>query len=356
MNSKLLACLGLLLVGAAACSTSPSSGVGTGGTPGSGGAATQGTGGMTAPGSGGKAAGGAVGAGGSTAGGAGGSSPGLGGSNAGMGGSPAKDAGTVIDAGAPLTISGTQFGAFDNAFMITPCGTPTTEGFDCPNLPMGGGACPTTQWSGNTATEATGNTYTEQFTVTGGDPTKIYDVMVRVRGQVEGRLYINGTRALTTPVDPSAAVSNLLYTGGQPGSTRVDYNVFQLVIAAPTGQAIAGAPTYYAFNAVDATVEGQHHNYQIDETFTMKVKPGFTLTLTSHDSNCIAIQNCGPQGAAYGFATAALCQAHAAQGPQPVVPGVALPTTFRGQTLANGGMQPFQTQFVNFRVLSVVAE
>ena len=355
MNSKLLACLGLLLVGPAACSTSPSSGDGTGGTPGSGGAVTQGTGGTTPTGSGGTGVGGVVGSGGSAAGGTGGGATGLGGSTLpGMGGSPAKDAGT--DAGSPLTISGTQFGVFDNAFMITPCGTPTTEGFDCPNLPIGGGACPTAQWSGNTATEATGNTYTEQFTVTGGDPTKIYDVMVRVRGQVEGRLYINGTRALTTPVDPSGAVSNLLYTGGQPGSTRVDYNVFQLVITAPTGQAIAGAPTYYAFNAVDSTVEGQHHNYQIDETFTMKVKAGFTLTLTSHDSNCIAIQNCGPQGAAYGFATAALCQAHAAQGPQPAVPGVTLPTTFRGQTLANGGMQPFQTQFVNFRVLSVVAE
>jgi hypothetical protein len=273
-----------------------------------------------------------------------------------MGGSPAKDAGTVTDAGSPLMITGTQFGAFDNAFMITPCGTPTTEGFDCPNLPLGGGACPTAQWSGNTATEATGNTYSEQFTVSGGDPTKIYDVMVRVRGQVEGRVYINGTRALTTPVDPSATVVNLLYTGGQPGSTRVDYNVFQLVVTPAPGQAIAGAPTYYAFNAVDTTVEGQHHNYQIDETFTMKLKSGFTLTLTSHDSNCIAIQNCGPQGAAYGFATAALCQAHAAQGPQPAVPGVTLPANFRGQALLNGGMQPFQTEFVNFRVLSVVAE
>jgi hypothetical protein len=240
--------------------------------------------------------------------------------------------------------------------MITPCGTPTTEGFDCPNLPLGANACPTAQWSGNTATEATGNTYSEAFTVSGGDPAKIYDVAVHVRGQVEGRVYINGTRALTSPVDPSATVANLLYTGGQPGSTRVDYNVFQLVITPPSGQAIAGAPTYYAFNAVDTTVEGQHHNYQIDETFTMKVKTGFTLTLTSHDSNCIAIQNCGPQGAAYGFTTAALCQAHAAAGPQPIVPAVTLPATFRGQALLNGGAQPFQTQFVNFRITSIAAE
>jgi hypothetical protein len=285
-----------------------------------------------------------------------GGSSGAGGASPATGGALGTDAGTSVDAGGPLTISGTSFGAFDNAFMVTPCGTPTTEGFDCPNLPLGANACPTAQWAGNTATEATGNSYSEVFTVSGGDPTKIYDVTVRVRGQVEGRVYINGTRAMTTVVDPSATVSNLLYSGGKPGSTRVDYNVFQLVITSPAGQAVAGAPTYYAFNAVDTTVEGQHHNYQIDETFTMKVKSGFTLTLTSHDSNCIAIQNCGPQGAAYGFATAALCQAHAAAGPQPSVPGVTLPATFRGQTLANGGAQPFQTQFVNFRVNSIVAE
>jgi len=255
-----------------------------------------------------------------------------------------------------LVITGTDFGDFDNSFMITPCGTPTTEGYDCPNSPLGGGACPTAQWSGNTATEGTGNSYSEVFTVSGGDPMKIYDVTVRARGQAEGRVYINGTRALTTPVDPSATVVNLLYTGGKPGSTRVDYNVFQLVITPPAGQAIDGAPTYYAFNAVDTTVEGTHHNYQIDETFTMKVKSGFTLTLTSHDSNCIAIQNCGPQGASYGFTTAAQCQAHAAAGPQPVVPGVTLPATFRGQALLNGGAQPFQPQFVNFQITSIVAE
>lgn len=254
------------------------------------------------------------------------------------------------------TITSDVFGAFDNAFMITPCGTPVTQGFDCPNRPMGGGACPTTQWTGNTSPEPTGNSYTETFTVTATDPAKIFAITVRVRGQAEGRTYVNGTRNVTTPTDPSATVSDLLYTGGQPGSTRVDYNVFELKIAPPDGAAIDGEPLYYAFNAVDAQHEGQHMNYQVDETFTMRVKSGFALNLTSHDSNCIAIQNCGPQGTPYGYSTAADCQAHAATGPQPAVPGVTLPATFRGETLANGGAQPFQTQFLNFKVMSIVAE
>jgi hypothetical protein len=278
-----------------------------------------------------------------------------GGSASGVGGGAGGNTGVGGAADVP-TITSDMFGAFDNAFMITPCGTPVTQGYDCPNRPIGAVNCPTTQWAGNTTAEATGNSYTETFTVTATDPAKIYAITVRVRGQAEGRTYVNGVRNATTATDPSAVVSDLLYTGGQPGSTRVDYNVFELRITPPDGTAIDGEPLYYAFNAVDAQHEGQHMNYQVDETFTMRVKSGFTLNLSSHDSNCIAIQNCGPQGTPYGYSTADQCQQHAAAGPQPTVPGVTLPTDFRGQTLANGGAQPFQTQFLNFKVMSIVAE
>jgi hypothetical protein len=274
----------------------------------------------------------------------------------GVGGASGADSGVGGAADLP-TITSDMYGAFDNAFMITPCGTPVTQGYDCPNRPPGGGACPTAMWPGNTGiNEPTGNTYTETFTVTATDPNKVYAITVRVRGQAEGRTYLGGARHATTPTDPSAASGDLLYIGGQPGATRVDYNVFELRIVPPDGAAIADEPLYYAFNAVDAQHEGQHMNYQLDETFTMRVKSGFTLNLTSHDSNCIAIQNCGPQGTPYSYTTAADCQAHAATGPQPAVPGVTLPTEFRGMALANGGAQPFQTQFLNFKVTEIVAQ
>jgi hypothetical protein len=326
------------------------SSVGTGGALGSGGSvgsggASDGTGG-TIDGSGGSvgsggstASGGSVGSGGSTASGGqvGSGGVGTGGANA-SGGAPAT-----------LAIRGT-FGSFDNAFMITPCQAPGS-GFDCPNLPQGSTNCPTAPWSYGAVTtaEATGSTYTEVFTVTGGDPTKTYDITVHVLGQAEGRTYTGGTRALTANVDPTAASNNLLYTGGRPGTTRVDYNVFQLLVEpGPGGAAIPGAATYFAFNAVDAAHEGNHYNYALDETFTMKVKTGFVLTLTSHDSNCVAIKNCGP-GGPYGFASAAACEAIARSTPA----SVTLPATFRGTTISNPAK--FQTQFVNFKITSMVA-
>jgi hypothetical protein len=307
-------------------------------------AGTTGNGGSTAGTTGTAGRGGTTGTGGSTAGTTG--TAGRGGTT-GTGGT----AGTTGSGGsAALTITSTQFGEFNNAFMITPCMSAGT-GYDCPNLPMGMTSCPTAAWSYGsvTTTEATGNTYAETFMVSGGDPSKIYDVTVRVLGQAEGRTYTGGTRALSGNVDPNAATNNLLYTGGQPGTARVDYNVFQMTITPGTAGAIAGAPTYYAFNAVDSSHEGAHYNYGIDEMFTFKVKSGYTVTLTSHDSNCIAIKNCGP-GGPYNFSNAAACEAVARSTPSTVT----LPATFRNQTISSP--MKFQTQFLNFKVMSIVAE
>src|SRR5262249_34880437 len=107
--------------------------------------------------------------------------------------------------------------------------------------------------------------------------------------------------------------------------------------------------TYFAFNAVDTSHEGAHYNYGVDETFVIKVKTGFVITLTSHDSNCIAIKNCGP-GGPYNFANAAACEAGARSTPT----AVTLPARFRGKTITSP--TKFQTQFLNFKVMSIVAE
>jgi hypothetical protein len=185
----------------------------------------------------------------------------------------------------------------------------------------------------------------------GGDPTKIYDVSVTVLGQAEPKIYQGGSQvAGFTAANPNG-VNNLLYTGGSVAANNPDYNIFDMTIAPPAGgTAIAGAATFYAFNAVDAGHAGAHYNFQVNETFTFKVKTGFTITLLSFDTNCRAIMNCG-NGGPYGFTSAAACTVGAR-----TVAGVTLPATFRGMTLPNGGAQPFQTQFLNLKITGVVAE
>jgi len=320
---------------------------GTAATTGGTGASSGGTsaGGTSSGGTsaGGTSSGGSAGVGGSvTAGGSGGGESG-GTAGSSSGGSSGQGGG-----GSTITISSTDSGAFDNSFLITPC-KDNGNGYDCLN-DTAQNNCPTTPWKYDDVqtTEATGNTYEEAFTVAGGDPAKIYDVTVHVLGQVEGRTYVNGMRSASGTTDPAAATSDLLYTGGAPGTSRTDYNVFQLTITG--GTPVAGAPTYYAFNAVDTSHEGQHHNYAVDSTFTMKVHSGQTIKLTAHDSNCRAIMNCGSSATPYAYTTAADCTAHARATPA----SVTLPATFRGATIKSP--DKFQTQFLNFKVTKIMAE
>jgi hypothetical protein len=335
----------------------------TGGTGGGGG------GGMTAGGSGGmpsggmKATGGAAGsgvsgsagrgtagAGGSdSVGGAAGQGGGMGGSDAGGKAAGGDGGGAMAGSGGgdtPLTITSEMDGDFDNAFLITAC-TDTGSGYDCPNRP-GGGACSTTpwKWGDTTTSEATGTSYTQVFTVSGGNPDAIYDVTVHVLGQAEGRPFVNGMRQMTANVDPNGT-NDLLYIGGEPGTDHNDYNVFMLTITGGTD--IPGAPRLYGFNAVDSGHAGNHYNLAVDSTFTFKVRSGMTLTLFDHDSNCIAIKNCG-NGGPYNYSSASQCEANARSTPA----SVTLPSTFRGASISSPAK--FQTQFLNFKVMSIVAE
>lgn len=232
--------------------------------------------------------------------------------------------------------SPTQTAAQNQAFMITPC-TDAGTGFDCANNGPTG-ACP-----------AGGYRFQEAFRVMGGDPNATYDVAVNVLGQVEPKIYQGGAAAPGFTAANPNGVNNLLYTGGMVAPVNTDYNIFSLTIAAGTGALAAGAPTFYAFNHVDAGHAGSHYNFQIMESFTFSVRSGNTLTLEGFDSNCRAIMNCG-NGGPYPSQTVQQCT-----GAARTVAGVTLPTTFRGMNLANGGAQPFQTQFVNLKITGVTA-
>jgi hypothetical protein len=342
-------------VGGSSGSATGTGGAGTGGSSGSatgtGGAGTGGDGG-TASGQGGAAGeGGAVPDGGGAAG-SGGTGTAPDSSATGAGGR--GDASVVVESGAPEagtgappSVTSTAFGAFNNAFLIVHCDD-QGSGVDCRNFPTGTAACP-----------AGGNRFTETFTVSGGNPGTVYNVAVRVIGEVEPRGYINGARAAdavnNTPADPSANNNNLLFIGNAPpaaagtiSGNHTDYNEMSMSLTPPAGsQPIAGAPTYYAFNSVDAAHEGNHFNFEVDESFTMQVRSGYTVTLTSLDTNCTAIMNCGP-GGPYAFGNSAQCTPTAR-----TIPGITLPPTFAGETLPNGGAQPFQSQFLNFHIVSI---
>jgi hypothetical protein len=251
---------------------------------------------------------------------------------------------SIVSTGTGIDNYGTWYSptaapAANQAFMITPCSDAGT-GFDCANNGPTG-ACP-----------AGGYRFREPFGVMGGNPATTYAVTVNVLGQVEPKIYQNGAAAPGFTAANPNGVNNLIYTGGNVANVNTDYNIFSMTIAAGTGTLATGtgAATFYAFNHVDAGHAGAHYNFQINETFTFLIKTGNTIVLEGFDSNCRAIMNCG-NGGPYGFGNAGLCTAVAR-----TVPGVTLPATFRGQNLANGGAQPFQTQFVNLKIMNVVAQ
>jgi hypothetical protein len=289
-------------------------GMGTGGM----GTGGMGTGGM---GTGGMATGGRGGGGGSGTG--------------GMGGGAGGGAGGMA---MPITISGST-GNFDNAFMLTPC-TETGSNYDCGTAT---GAC-------NATTQA----YTQTYMVMGGTPNQIYDVTLRVQGLVEPKVYSGCTRTAGSTAPTLAGTPDMFCTGGTIVSST--YNVFELRIA--NTPAIPMNVTPMGGSAVSADIvrfnshpSGTPANvFQVDKTFTIKVRPGTMLTLYQFDSNCRAIMNCGPQQSGYSTSNAA-CRAAGR-----TISGVTLPATYRGAThpgTSNGPNQPYQSQFVNVRVLSM---
>jgi hypothetical protein len=308
MNRLVFAASILVLV--AACGSSDEtpgpagSAGGAGGTVNAGG--SSGTGGIAA-GGGGVSAGGSSGAGGTAAGaggqtvGAGGQaagaagSPGSGGQAAGAGGAQAGGAaGQVTDAAvdapqdsaAPVdgpAGDGGIAGGLNGLRILMPCtAAPKTEN---------GEVCATTPQIDK-----------QSYSIAvGGDPTKTYDVQVRVRGVVETMTYTGG--AVQTAISPH------YYVGG----TKVDgtFNIYSIKVPDP-------AQVYY-FNAAPAT---SHTLFTVDYVVTISMKGGTTITAGVDGQNGLEITNKGN-------------------------------LTLAGIT---GITQPYDGQFLQFDVVSVTAK
>jgi hypothetical protein len=238
--------------------TGGTGGTGTGGT-GPGGDGGPGTGDTAGTGTGGTGTGG-TGTGGTGSGGTGnGGTGGTGGSGGTGGGTP----GALCTGGDCTAIVGN----FDGFLYDHPCSDRGT-GFDCL-----GSMC-----SGGTSTR------TQTFTIK-GEPDRVYELTIRVRGIVESKNYSGGKRRAMS-LDGSNTGGDQWHEGGTaPNST---YNTYELHVMPK----VAGAPNDYFLNSRDGSREG-HESWALNYTATFKVQGGGTINWRSFDANCRQIMNCG---------------------------------------------------------------
>jgi hypothetical protein len=311
------------------------SGTGAGGAPstGAGGATPGGSGGMPGGGAGGSSIGGAAGAGSAGASGSGGAM--------GAGGSGAGGAVTVTGiAGIP-----NQFGeTLASSFFLVPCYQQAAQ--DCITIPTGT-QCP----NQNAASfEARGFTQNETFTL-GGTPGTMYNLTFTVNGVAEAKYYTGGMRDAGNGVVANAqgpAGTDTFYRGGSPVAQEF-YNVYKLVVRNPGGAEL----NHYYLNSFPQTTTPyeDHETFLLHYTKTIPVPGGGTVDLFMGDSNCHAVDNCGP-GVYAGVCTASRSV--------PSEPTLKVPTTYMGKpvssiNLLNGANQPYHAQIIHITVNSVAA-
>jgi hypothetical protein len=118
----------------------------------------------------------------------------------------------------------------------------------------------------------------------GGDPTKVYDITVRVYGVVETRVYQGGARRggnnyVRTDED-------LWHVGGVVPANPGTYNSYELHVQPP----VAGAANDYFINS--RTGNDDQSIVRINFEATFPVQGGGTILWRSTDANCRQITNC----------------------------------------------------------------
>ena len=320
------------------------SGTGTGGTSSGAGGTTSGTGGTTATGGttgagGTTASGGTTGAGGTTAtGGGGGSSSSTGGAGGGSTGTGAGGGGASVKdiAGVPNQYNESLM----SSFIIMPCYAQAQQ--DCLTLPSGV-ACP----NQNAAYEMQGLTQTESFTLGGTSGTK-YNMTFNVAGVAEAKYYSGGTRDAGNGVVADAqgtAGTDTFYRGGMPVAVE-HYNIYKMIVRNPDKSELA----HYYLNSFPQTTTAyeNHQTFLIKYTKTIPVVGGGSVDLYVSDSNCHAVDNCGP-GVYAGTCTASR------NVPEP---GLVIPTTYMGKNVADINVlthasQPFHSQLIHITVTAI---
>lgn len=326
-----------------------SAGSSTGGQPGSSGS-SQGTSGsgMTMAGS---SASGSGPMGGSSAGGMSGGSSSGGTSAGGMsGGSTAAGAaGTAAGGGGNLVMDVTGMAnasgdSFASSFFIVPCYGQQQQ--DC--LTTMGGTCPSTN---GVPFETQGFTQTQTFKL-GGTSGSMYQMTFTLNGITEGKYYEKGTRDAGNGAVANAdgdAGTDTFYRGGNPVAQE-HYNIYKMTIKKPDGSELE----HYYLNSFPGGNVGRyenHNTFALHYQKTIPVVGGGSIELFLGDSNCHAVDNCGP-GEYNGTCTKSRNI--------PSEPNLMLPTKYMGKDVASlntisGAKQPYHAQLIHITVNSVTA-
>jgi hypothetical protein len=295
---------------------------------GSGGAATGGNGGAPAGGVASGGGGASTGGGGASTGGGGGASSG------GGGGASSGGGGNLVD-----VVTGTKNAngfAFKDAFYLVPCLQEAAQ--DCLTLI---GNCPTAP-----NFEDSGFTFKEDFAI-GGEVGKTYLVTIQVNGITEAKYYTGGVRrdGANFATAQSATGADGWYVGGQ--STGGGYNVYKLTVLSPGGT--TEVQHYYLNSFPQASGFETHISMALGYSATIEVPGGGVIRTLNEDSNCRAINNCGP-GQFSGTC--------AAPRTVPNEPNLVIPTMYGGKSVAsmnvvNGAAQPYHSQVVHVTVTNV---
>jgi hypothetical protein len=233
--------------------------------------------------------------------------------------------------------------SFMSSFFIVPCYAQMQQ--DCYTTP--GGVCPSTN---GVPFEQQGFTQTQVFKL-GGTSGAMYNMTFTVNGITEGKYYEKGTRDAGDGAVANAesdAGTDTFYRGGNPVAQE-HYNIYKMTVKKPDGTELQ----HYYLNSFPINV-GRYENHNTFALHYQKMIPvvgGGSIELFMGDSNCHAVDNCGP-GEYSGTCTKSRNI--------PSEPNLMIPAKYQGKDVASlntitGAKQPYHAQLVHITVNAVTA-
>jgi hypothetical protein len=122
---------------------------------------------------------------------------------------------------------------------------------------------------------------TDETLTFGGTRGVVYDVTVRVQGQVEARAYSGGADQSNGAGLPADG----FYTGGIPAGDPA-FNIYAMRVSAPQKD--------FFFNSIATATDDRvrRSTFDIDFVATIPIQGGASLRMVTTDPNCLTIKNC----------------------------------------------------------------